>query len=257
MTLITPTSQPTYWLVKEIGITGITNLQAATGFANTLTPIHAEGEQAFLAALEADGTIIYPALPARGENLEQGEIYDYGGTLLMVRQSHIRTDHDPATVPALFLVYRPEGGTLDWVAGEQVGLGTQRIYNGDTYTCIQAHVTQANWEPPNVPALWSLVVPPSGNWQPGVAYDVNDIVDYQGVDYRCIQAHTSLVGWEPPNVPALWALAAPPTADWQPGVSYSVGDRVLYNNIEYECIQAHTSLIGWEPPNVPALWGVV
>lgn len=165
MTTITPTNQPAHWLVKDDGSTGITRLAEVTAVSNAATPIYAEGEQAFLNALEADGTVTYPPLPGEGEFLEQGEVYDHNATLLMVRQSHTRTHHDPTTVPALFLVYQPGGGVLDWVAGEQVYIGILRNYESVTYECIQAHVTQSDWTPPNVgiiDVLWKVHVPPGG-----------------------------------------------------------------------------------------------
>jgi len=59
-------------------------------------------------------------------------------------------------LPALFARFRtPTGGVMEWVAGEQVNVGDQRTYQGTTYTVLQAHQTQAGWEPPNVPALWA------------------------------------------------------------------------------------------------------
>jgi len=93
---------------------------------------------------------------------------------------------------------------LEWIAGEQVYIGTRRIYASAEYECLQAHVTQADWIPPNVPALWNAVVPPSDEWQPYTAYTIGDIVTYAGAEYECRQSHTSLPGWEPPNVLALW-----------------------------------------------------
>ncbi|HEY4384636.1 MAG TPA: carbohydrate-binding protein [Ktedonobacteraceae bacterium] len=35
-------------------------------------------------------------------------------------------------------------------------LGTQVTYDGNTYQCIQSHTSEANWAPPNTPALWQL-----------------------------------------------------------------------------------------------------
>lgn len=87
-----------------------------------------------------------------------------------------------------------------------MSLGTRRFYGGQTYACLQAHVTQADWTPDATPALWRLVVeaPPAGEWVVEAAYAVGDEVTYQGVLYRCLQAHTSQADWTPPAVPALW-----------------------------------------------------
>lgn len=147
----------------------------------------------------------FPPLPEVGW-LEQGAIYSYSGSLVMVRQSHNRTIYAPADTPALFVVYRAgAGGTLDWIAGEQVSVGALRIYNGTTYRCLQAHVTQVDWTPPAAPALWAVYIAPVGMaWTVGTAYSVGDLVTYNGATYKCLQAHTSQAGWTPSAVPALW-----------------------------------------------------
>lgn len=98
----------------------------------------------------------FPPLPAAGTPLKAGDIYSWNGGAVMVRQDHVRTEHDPDTVPALFLVHRLDNG-IDWIAGEQVYVGTRRAYNSVIYEAIQAHVTQSDWTPPAVPALWKVV----------------------------------------------------------------------------------------------------
>ncbi len=215
--------------------------------------VYDEDEGGFLGQLPAEQ---FPPLPDSGW-LEAGEIYRWQGQAVMVRQSHWRTEHDPPDVPALFIVYRPEGGVLEWIPGEQVWVGTRRTYNGVEYECLQAHMTQVDWPPPDTPALWRVVVPPpppEAPWQPGVWYQAGHIVTYNGVRYECLQTHFSQVGWEPPNVPALWRSLAPPTPEWQPWTWYAAGTEVTYQGFWYRCLQSHTSQPGWEPPNVPALW---
>ena len=44
--------------------------------------------------------------------------------------------------------------TPAWQPGVAVNPGQKYTHNGDTYEVIQAHTTQAGWEPPAVPALW-------------------------------------------------------------------------------------------------------
>jgi hypothetical protein len=139
--------------------------------------------------------------------LDQGAIYQHGDRCVVVRQAHTRTEHDPASVPALFMVYREDAADeLAWVAGEQVYVGTRRSYAGVLYTCLQAHVTEPGWTPDKTPALWSVVQtePTTDEWQAGVAYNIGDVVTYDGKTYECRQAHTAQVGWEPPKVLALW-----------------------------------------------------
>jgi hypothetical protein len=44
-----------------------------------------------------------------------------------------------------------------WAPQLAVKVGERYTYGGSTYQVVQAHQTQAGWEPPNVPALWSKV----------------------------------------------------------------------------------------------------
>jgi predicted carbohydrate-binding protein with CBM5 and CBM33 domain len=49
----------------------------------------------------------------------------------------------------------PPGGT--WRANTAYAVGARVTFAGHSYQCIQAHTSQAGWEPPNVPALWKLL----------------------------------------------------------------------------------------------------
>jgi hypothetical protein len=203
MATIQPVAQPAYWRVTrgDEAVDGITHLGELTGVAPDATPIHAEGETAFVEALAPVADAL-PELPDSGW-LDAGAVYQFSGAAVMVRQAHYRTEHDPATVPALF--WTVNSGDA-WIAGERVEVGTRRTYDGKVWECLQAHTTQADWTPDIVPALWAEVVeePSAAEWAAGVAYKVGDEVTYAGLLYRCRQAHTSIVTWEPPNVLALW-----------------------------------------------------
>lgn len=210
MAEIKPTDRPVYFAVEnagQIGLTGKTEIGEVTQTAAGKTVHYDADENAFLGKAAGKATNYNP-LPAAGASLLAGEIYGYGGGLVIVRQSHTRTEHAPADVPALFSVYRAGGGVLDWVANETVTVGMHRRYGGVEYVCLQAHTTQADWIPPATPALWLVYAPPSPNWAVGVAYKIGDVVLYvpNGLTYRCIQAHTSQAGWTPPAVPALWQV---------------------------------------------------
>ena len=142
-----------------------------------------------------------------GTWVEANKPYQHGGVVVIARQAHPRTEHEPSTVPALFLVWRADAGdALPWIAQEQVYVGTVRVYEGVTYRCVQAHQTQTDWTPDATPTLWAVVVeePTTDEWAVGVAYSVGDEVTYGGVLYRCRQAHTSIATWTPPAVLALW-----------------------------------------------------
>lgn len=43
---------------------------------------------------------------------------------------------------------------LPWTVGENCAVGEIRRYNNKLYRCLQAHITQSNWTPDAVPALW-------------------------------------------------------------------------------------------------------
>lgn len=44
-----------------------------------------------------------------------------------------------------------------WIVGEALIVGDRRSYQELLYEVIQAHTTQADWQPPNVPALFKRV----------------------------------------------------------------------------------------------------
>ncbi|MFP8902973.1 dioxygenase family protein [Streptomyces atacamensis] len=48
----------------------------------------------------------------------------------------------------------PDGPGDTWRAGAGYRAGDRVEYGGASYTCLQAHLSQAGWEPPNTPALW-------------------------------------------------------------------------------------------------------
>lgn len=208
MAHITTTDRPVFFATNSGGNIIHTGMIDTGGACGTPLAVDSDPDEITFLGKVAGKAGTYQPLPAAGTWLEGGQIYGYGGGLVIVRQSHTRTEHAPADVPALFSVYRAGGGTLDWIANEPVIVGTVRAYGGKVYRCTQAHVTQADWTPPNVPALWQEYDPhpQPGAWAYPVAYKIGDLVTYQGATYRCIQAHTSQAGWTPPAVPALWQV---------------------------------------------------
>lgn len=207
MTIITAIARPLYHAAVaggKIHAAGVTQRGEATVSGMELRAD--ADENAFLGKV-AGAAGDYQPLPSAGEHLEAGAIYGYAGGLVIVRQAHVRTQHAPGDVPALFSVYRV-GATepLAWVANEKVLVGTRRTYGGKLWEAQIAHTTQTDWQPNVTPALWKEVVeaPPTQDWKSGVAYKVGDVVVYQGANYQCLQAHTSQAGWMPSAVPALW-----------------------------------------------------
>ena len=206
-THMTAIGRPKYFAVSTSGDVMLSGALPPEGSLATPWPVIADDDENTFLGKAVGLAVDYKPLPDSGE-VTAGEIYGYGGGLVIVRQTHQRTGHAPKDVPALFSVYRAgASGPQEWVANEKVMLGTHRIYEGVEYVAIQAHVTKSDWTPPAVPALWKAVViaPPVGAWATGVAYKVNAEVTYSGNTYRCLQAHESQAGWNPPAVPALWS----------------------------------------------------
>lgn len=206
MTLITTSDQPIYYAEIVTGTIANTGTLLVGDYLATARTIEAHAtENDLMFALAGSSA---PAMPGAGSGVEHGEIYDYSGALYRVRQTHIRTEHDPATIPNLFTRYQVDAGdALDWVAGEQVYVGTQRLYEGMLYQCLQAHITQSNTYPtaPGILGVLWGVVATTPTWAVGVAYvgdntagaGKGDIVTYQGNEYQCLQSHTSIVTWYP------------------------------------------------------------
>jgi len=194
MTTITTTDTPIRWTVtgtldgESIHIEDVTPVGNLTGVNPALTAVSADSESEYLAAL-TDAAVEFPALPDSGW-LEAGRVYDYNGTLVMVRQSHHRTIYAPEETPALFVVYREDAdAVLDWVVGESIIIGMRRVYGGVEYRCIQAHVIDSpEWTPPaTLGVLWEVHTEPGDEPQPWVqptgahdAYNKGDRVTYEG-----------------------------------------------------------------------------
>jgi len=165
------------------------------------------------AVKEKDSEIL--DLPEIGEQCVKDVIYKLPSDLVdeelsdlvVCVQTHDRTIYNPKDTPALFSFFRENSDELEWIPNEWVEIGWKRVYEGTTYTVIQAHQTLETWTPDATPALWQAE---SGGgdeyevWAAGVAYTTGDVVTYEGLEYECRQSHTSLTGWEPPNVLALW-----------------------------------------------------
>lgn len=109
------------------------------------------------------------------------------------------TDEQAETVPNAY----PE-----WAADTTYKVGDRRRYDGKLWRCVQAHTSQAGWEPPSVPALWVRTshdgeipdwVQPTGAHD---AYALGDKVRHVGKIWESLIDNNV---WEPsPSVPTLW-----------------------------------------------------
>ena len=93
-----------------------------------------------------------------------------------------------------------------WEAGLSVAVGERYQHLGKLYRVVQAHTTQADWEPQDTPALWtevSLDEWPEWKQPTGAhdAYNTGDKVTFEGAHY------VSLIDgniWSPAAYPAGW-----------------------------------------------------
>ena len=98
--------------------------------------------------------------------------------------------------------------TPEWKPGMTLAVGDTVMHGGSMFVVIQAHTTQAGWEPGTATQSLFRRVQPEGSteWQPDTDYATGAECTYEGSAYTCLQGHTSQAGWEPPNVPSLWKL---------------------------------------------------
>lgn len=97
----------------------------------------------------------------------------------------------------------------EWVVGVAYSVGDIVQYGGKLFIVLQAHVSQADWSPPLVPALFKPtgaegVIPdwvqPTGAHD---AYNMGDLVKFNSKVYKSlINGNT----WSPTAYPAGWAL---------------------------------------------------
>lgn len=155
--IVKTSDKPVFYAIEQADGMQVDTLQAGDYLATSRPIRYDESEMGLLKQLP-DWADKFPPLPKQGERVEAGQIYRYADGLVMARQSHTRTEHDVADVPALFLVYRENADQeQEWIVGEQVQVGTLRRYQEILYECLQAHVTQADWTPDRTPALWRKV----------------------------------------------------------------------------------------------------
>ena len=98
----------------------------------------------------------------------------------------------------------PIADGVEWKPGLNLVGGTIIVRNGGNYKVLQGHISQAGWEPENVPALFAVIKEDFAEWeQPDSTnpYMTGDKVMYQGKKYE------SLIDgnvWSPTAYPAGW-----------------------------------------------------
>lgn len=194
-----PETSEYYSIVSAAGDIVSSGRLEPTQVLHTASPeiIHSQSENDYLEQINVVGSA-GPQLPAQGTPLEADVVYSWEGQNVIVRQDHVRTEHDPDTVPALFLVYRASGGDLLWIPNENIGTGIKRIHSDVTYEAIQPHVSVQGQSPDVTPALWNVVQGDWDDWvQPTGAHDtyaLGDKVTHNDVRWLSNVDNNS---WEP------------------------------------------------------------
>ena len=98
--------------------------------------------------------------------------------------------------------------TPEWKPGMTLAVGDTVMHGGSMFVVIQAHTSQAGWEPGTATQSLFRRVKQEGSTerQPDTDYATGEDCTFEGSAYTCLQGHTSQAGWEPPNVPSLWKL---------------------------------------------------
>lgn len=99
-----------------------------------------------------------------------------------------------------------------WAADTAYALDVRVRYNEKLYKCVQAHTSQAGWEPPAVHALWTEVAKPGEIpvWrQPTGAQDAYMTGDKVWYPERDTTIYVSLIDnnvWSPADYPQGWEV---------------------------------------------------
>src|SRR5579872_1950246 len=167
-------------------------------------------------------------------------------------------------------------GVTAWAPNIPVTVGELVTFNNQEFKTLQAHTTLASWEPPNVPALFSLVgtcsttvATPTPTAKPTATPTATPTPTPTAKPTATPTPTAKPTATPTPTAkptatptPTTKPTATPtptptPTgggscsgiAAWTIGVSYAPGALVTYNGSEYKCLQSNTAQTGWEPPN--------
>lgn len=164
-----------------------------------------------------------------------------------------------------------------YVIGDIISYGVNSVGDPQLYKVVQAHISQADWTPDSVPALYDafglddsgypIWSQPSGAHD---AYNTGDIVNYNGTLYESVIDGNV---WSPDVYPAGWKLvnsepAVPepepepePTPSDYPAWSQPTGAHDAYNTgdiVDYNGTLYISTIDGnvWAPDAYPAGWEV-
>ena len=99
-----------------------------------------------------------------------------------------------------------------WAADVAYAVDVRVRYDGKLYRCVQAHTSQAGWEPSETPALWTEVAKPGEIpvWRQPTgaqdAYNTGDLVHYPDKDGPVYRSTIDGNVWAPDAYPAGWEV---------------------------------------------------
>jgi len=188
----------------------------------SLCPIlDADGEQVGTGRIIMDAAtgevvgVVHAQSPAKSDAEQRQAFREQAQRLRIERRSlreaarrAVATDVDamtPEDAAALAGIFEP------WAVGDAVTIGMIREHGGMLWKCLQAHTTQSDWQPQDVPALWLRVAAPEEilDWvQPTGAHDaynIGDKVRFNGAVYESlINANV----WSPTGYPQGWKVVS-------------------------------------------------
>ena len=120
----------------------------------------------------------------------------------------------------------------EWAPNVWYNVGDTVTYNGCTYTVIQAHTSLSGWEPPNVPALFSLVgcgtVSTNTPTRTSTATRTNTPIGPTNTPTRTQVGPTNT----PTRTPTQGGGNCWPA--WNASTAYTGGAQVSYNGVNYQ-----------------------
>ena len=99
-----------------------------------------------------------------------------------------------------------------WAADTEYAADVRVRYEDKLYRCVQSHTSQAGWEPPAAPALWTEVAKPGEIpvWRQPTgaqdAYMTGDKVHYPTADDHVYESKIDANVWSPEAYPDGWEL---------------------------------------------------
>ena len=143
----------------------------------------------------------------------------------------------------------------DWQASTTYSLDDIAKYGGNTYVCIQNHVSPANenlfyTSPGTYTDYWQVhgeSIYFKGAYANTTWYKLNDLVSYGGKQYRCTTAHTSASLVLDSTKFEQFVDSINFTGDYASSTQYKLNDIVKYGGRQYRVTTEHTSAAGGDP----------